>query len=317
VVCKSQLGEPVANVWLPRGMEWLSGLPTGARKRRLLLPLQAVIDESGVEGTDPIFVFAGFLGQAERWAQFSDEWQAWADARPAVRYLKMYEAAKLKGEFRDWSPRVRDAKLEGFIDIMRRFPEKAIYSTLDVSALRARPDFTDNPVGSGYWGMFFSVLAGVCYEVLEAKSSPVEPIEIIFDEHAIFGPRINLWYPFLRTMLIETYDAELANVLPPQPMFRDDQDFRPLQAADVIAWLFRMSASGRRNEFEWIADRLAPVIPMSGYSGHFDEERLDIIAAMARKYRKHATPGRLESYMKQMGMDIVAWQRKRDARKKH
>ena len=280
------------------------------------MPLQAVIDESGVEGTDPVFVFAGFLGQAERWAEFSDEWQVWAEARPAIRYLKMNEAAKLKGEFRHWSSRARDAKLEGFIEIIRRFPEKAIYATLDTVALRARPDFTENLVGSGYHGMFFSVLAGVCYEILEAKTFPVGPFEIIFDEHLIFGPRIRLWYPLIRTNLIEKYDAELAKVLPAHPIFKDDQEFRPLQAADVIAWLFRTAASGQRTQFEWIADRLEPVIPMSVYSGHFDGKRLDKIAAMSREYQKDLSPSQLANYFKQMGLDVVTQQRKRNMRRK-
>jgi hypothetical protein len=297
-------------------MEWLSGFPTEARKRRLLLPLQAVIDESGVEGTTPVFAFAGFLGQAERWAEFSDEWQRWADARPAIRYLKMNEAAKLKGEFRRWSSDARDAKLEGFIEIIRRFPERAIYATLDTAALRARPDFTENLLGSGYWGMFFSVLAGVCYEILEAKTFPVGPFEIIFDDHPIFRPRITLWYPYIRTNLIETYDAELAKVLPPHPIFKDDQEFLPLQAADVIAWLFRMAKSGQRTQFEWIADRLAPVIPVSVYSGHWDAKRLDRVDAMMRGYQKNVNRSRLANYFKQMGLDVATQQRKRNARKR-
>jgi hypothetical protein len=296
-------------------MEWLSGLSTDARQRRLLLPLQAFIDESGVEGTDPVIAFAGFFGQAQRWAEFSDEWRRWANASPSVDYLKMNEAAKLTGEFRQWNPHDRDVKLEGFIDIIRRFPEKAIYATLDVSALRARPYYTSNMVGSGYFGMFFSVLAGVCYEMLEADAFPIEPAEIIFDEHVIYGPRIQLHYPFLRTILIEKYDQELERVLPKQPLFKDDREFLPLQAADVIAWLFRMGASGIPTEFEWIADRLAPVIPVSGYSGHFDAERLDRISDLAREFEKDVNPERLADYFKQLGIDIFAKQRKRQSRK--
>jgi hypothetical protein len=86
-----------------------------------------------------------------------------------------------------------------------------------------------------------------------------EEIEIIFDEHAIFGPRVALWYPALRDTLRTQPNRDfhdLAEVMPPMPMFRNDSKFPPLQAADVIAWLFRNAFSGKRNQFEWIAEEL-------------------------------------------------------------
>jgi len=33
--------------------------------------IQAFIDESGVKGTDEVFVLAGFIAPAEQWATFS------------------------------------------------------------------------------------------------------------------------------------------------------------------------------------------------------------------------------------------------------
>ncbi len=307
---------PIASPWLPRGLEFLSGLPTEARKRRLLLALQVFIDDSGVDGTQPVVSIAGFFGQSERWAEFSNEWKACLDSPPPIRYLKINEAAKLDGEFRNWLADDRDAKLKGFVDIMSRFPEKAIYATLDTLALRERPHIRENVVGGAYWGMFFTVLAGVCYEILEAKSFPVEPFEIIFDEHSIFVPRINLWYPYLRDLLIEKYDVQLEHVLPRQVLFKDDEHFLPLQAADVIAWHFRITKSGQHHDFEWIADRLAPVIPVSAYSGHWDARRMDRLLPLMREYQKESKSSRHIDYLKEMGIDLVARQKKRSKRKR-
>lgn len=58
-------------VWLPRGFSFLSGLPTPARKRRLLVPIQLFIDDSG--GEHPGFiVLGGLIGRAEEWAEFAE-----------------------------------------------------------------------------------------------------------------------------------------------------------------------------------------------------------------------------------------------------
>ena len=107
--------------WLPPQFEFLSGLSEPERRRRLLLPIQAYIDDSGVKGTHAVFVLAGFMGNAERWAEFSDAWSDYLKLAPSVRYVKMNEAVKLNGEFRSWKPEERDRKLAGCADIINRF----------------------------------------------------------------------------------------------------------------------------------------------------------------------------------------------------
>ena len=49
------------NPWLPEGFSFLSGLPEGIRKRRLLVPIQALIDESGGKGHSKMVAFAGWI----------------------------------------------------------------------------------------------------------------------------------------------------------------------------------------------------------------------------------------------------------------
>jgi hypothetical protein len=106
--------------WLPPGFEFLSGLPTAKRKRRLILVIQAFLDESGTKGTHTFFTFAGFIGRAEVWAGFSQEWSTWLKASPQIEYLKMAEAAKLNQQFRPLGARQRDEKLKGFVEIIKK-----------------------------------------------------------------------------------------------------------------------------------------------------------------------------------------------------
>lgn len=66
----------------------------------------------------------------------------------------------------------------------------------------------------------------------------------------------------------------LAEILPSHPSFKNDQAFSPLQAADMLAWLFRTAFSGQRTRFKWIATELMPSIALSEYAGVFTEERM-------------------------------------------
>jgi hypothetical protein len=89
----------------------VSGLPSGKRERRLLLMLQAYMDESYSYGPD-VYAVAGFVSTAERWAAFSNEWQQLLAMTPRIRRFKMSEAMSLHGEFDGWRAEARDEKLQ-------------------------------------------------------------------------------------------------------------------------------------------------------------------------------------------------------------
>ena len=188
----------------------------------------------------------------------------------------MSEAIKLDGQFRFWKTDTRDRKLAGCVKILKQFARRAIYVVIDTEAFKTRwaPHLL-RPMSSPYFMGCYSILSGVCFDVLDEFGAS-EKIEVIFDEQVIFAPRINAWYPIIKDS-IEIKNPELRGILPLALMFKDDQEFVPLQASDVIAWLFRMAHSGERNEFEWIAEELSPAIPMSKYSSVFDADRMDRI----------------------------------------
>ena len=265
------------------------------------MTVQAYMDESGIKGTHPIFVFAGFLGRAERWVQFSSEWSAWLALSPAISYLKMNEAVKLVRQFRGWGERERNEKLRGCITILKKYPQLAIHVSVNIkdfqqSMADAMPDKLRDP----YFLAFFGILAGVCYELLDMGVP--EAIEVIFDEHSIFRPRVNAWYSWMRDNIGEFHDYALQRVLPPSPIFKDDKELVPLQAADVLAWLFRNALSGNRNEFEWMAEELSPVIPMSQYATVYDAERMENVHRLTDEMARRISPRRAWEFAKVLGI---------------
>jgi Protein of unknown function (DUF3800) len=236
--------------------------------------IQAVIDESGVKGTDPVFVLAGLISTAEKLADLSTAWSRQLQAEPTIKYLKMYEATRACGEFAGWSEHRIETKLRGLVETVKYHAHRAIHVTIDLEAHERL--HKDRPSRDPYFTGFYAILSGVCYEFLD-NFSDEKQIEIILDENRIFGPRVALWYPAIKDLLATRGDLDqqaLADVLPPQPSFKDDQAFVPLQAADMLAWLFRTAFSGQRTRFEWIATELMPSVPMSEYASVFTEERI-------------------------------------------
>ena len=47
--------------------------------------------------------------------------------------------------------------------------------------------------------------------------------------------------------------------MPVEPLFRDDKEFLPLQAADLLAWVSRRDAVGDPHSFGWLWQELTDV----------------------------------------------------------
>ena len=267
--------------------------------------IQAFLDDSGTKGTHPIFTFAGFIGRAEVWAQFSEEWSTWLNTPPKIEYLKMAEAAKLKGQFQHFDATQRNDKLKECVAIIKRhLPQWAIHVTVDIGEWwRVIAPDTPKMLSDPYFMAFWGILLGVCCEMLDTKVP--ERFEVVFDEHSIFRPRINLWYLFVQDMLRELHDEALARIMPPSPLFRDDKEFVPLQASDVLAWLFRHASSGQRTEFEWIATELAPLIPMSDYSTIYTGKRIEDVRNLSFELQKKMTPERIRAWKEKYAIDSL------------
>jgi Protein of unknown function (DUF3800) len=254
-----------------------------------LLTIQAYIDDSGVKGTTCVFVLAGFISEAAKWAAFSDAWNLHLKQPPSIQYLKMNEAVKLKGEFRSWSPTDRDRKLLGCARIINQFrPDAGIYFINDLVAWKQFiPERRIKTLADPHFHGFHAMISAVCNEAMDMGIN--EQIEIIFDQHVIFGPRVALWYPALKEMIELTNPErveQVRNVLPSAPLFRDDQKFAPLQAADILAWLLRHAFSDRipgsetvwrypqPSGFEWLSAEIVPSLRRSKYSTIWGHERI-------------------------------------------
>lgn len=265
------------------------------------MPAQAFIDDSGGKGQGKHLVLAGLIAPSERWALFSEEWAACLRQHPPIRSFKMREAAGLNGQFhRRFSEAQRDDRLRSFARIVNRYAEIAIYFASDLDALAQTWGVTSHkPFNEPYFWPFHNVIMGSCFELWDCGWR--ERFEIIFDEHVIFGPRAKAHYPIIREAM-RLREPDAFSIMPVEPIFRSDDEFLPLQAADLFAWCFRDGSNeppGHR--FDWLLEEMRS-IKQSEYCGVNDRDRIlgvdkladglidtsdPMLAALTEARRKH------------------------------
>jgi hypothetical protein len=197
--------------------------------------MEGYFDDSGSSSREPVFVLAGFIATTEQWASFSKKWAAKIDGAGLVRF-KMAEAMGLYGEFKKgWSPSTRDK----FVLELAEIVADHVFHRFDVS-LR-RKDFDDllrraaliPELDDPYYLLFQST----CRSVFERQHrlGLTQPCDFIFDEQGSVGLRAVTWWPGIK----DWFHPKVHHLIGSPPIFRNDVRFRPLQAADMYAWLQR------------------------------------------------------------------------------
>lgn len=227
----------------------VSGFPSDKRNRRLLMIVswQAAIDDSGSEPQSPFFVLGGFIAPAEAWAAFADEWDAALKEPPGLDYFKMAEAASLAedGQFspdKGWTEAKRDDRLitlariiknHAKIRIATAMPNDAFYKHISSLPASARTLSSDNP-----YGLLFmrTILAAGVFGSLRGIDSPCD---FIFDEQLGFSDEVHRRWPQFKEILEKSTNSDLKNFVGSRPIYRDEKEFLPLQAADLYAWQIR------------------------------------------------------------------------------
>ena len=211
----------------------------------VLVDPQLAADASGNEPQSPIFVFGGLIAPAAKWADFSAAWQAALDEPPKIEYFKMSEAANMGGQFskrRGWTEAKRDDRVVTMTRIARD------HASVRVSAWIRRADFDTHilslPAPVRHLGMDNPYVMLLNQMVLAIATFGDQhgiksPCDYIFDSEESFDEEVFSAWPNIKWLLKFTARSDIAKFVGERPIFRDDKDFLPLQAADLYAWQVR------------------------------------------------------------------------------
>jgi Protein of unknown function (DUF3800) len=231
----------------------VSGLPRRKRADRPLMVLQAFFDDSGNEPNSPVFVLAGLITTPQRWAEFSDEWQAALDDQPRLDYFKMAEAEHFNKQFRKangWTNEKRDERVLQLACLVTKYAIGGIYAYLShekfdqwIRSIRSpsRHSGHDHP----YFTLFHAGVQITAYLRLNAFMN--HPCDIVFDSQGSLGADAVYYWHRLRNLqpvgasqaVLDTLSGYSAE----PPIFRNEKEFLPLQAADLYAWHLRRKYS--------------------------------------------------------------------------
>jgi uncharacterized protein DUF3800 len=207
-----------------------------------MLMLQGYIDDSGSDKQGPVYVLSGYLAKASEWGIFADEWDTQLKKLPAIQYFKMSEAESLKGQFLGWKTEDRDAKVMALAALIQPRvlgnPECVVAQTdYDQVVIPALSYVQDRKLArclkDPYFFCFYQVVVG-CVTRLETARIP-DVVDFYFDNQGKLGNRAK---SFWETM-IKHAPNQYKSYVPNPPVFRDEKQFNPLQAADLIAWQTR------------------------------------------------------------------------------
>jgi hypothetical protein len=215
---------------------------------------KAFIDDSGSGGDSPWYVLAGYMGTVEGWDSFDAEWTSVLHADPRIECFKSSEAERLHyhSQWAGVSKEQRDSKIDALIEVIGRCSRRAICARMrqrdyDELVKGNIPPNWDSP-----YYFFLPSIVGAAINI-ERLDGVCEPVDFVFDSDQKHEKGSRQLLPALMPM--RSYYGLLVNVV-----HRDEKDFLPLQAADLLAWqtrrFFSVAGEPRRKHFD--AARLAP-----------------------------------------------------------
>jgi hypothetical protein len=205
------------------------------------MTLEAFIDDSGNDPNSHAFILAGFVAPSQNWNAFSIEWKNALDRAPGASYFKAAEAYSLNNQFhkrKGWTRELRDNLVTDLTTIVRKhvtakfavWVRRADFDKhLKTLSLPYARDAADNP----YFLCFYYIILTIA--ALHSLGKP-EPCDFIFDEQSKVGRTAVSWWGMFKHNAATASRTDFTPYLGSLPVFKNEKQFLPLQAADLYAW---------------------------------------------------------------------------------
>lgn len=228
------------------------GYASPKRREKRVAVLQAYIDDSASKIGDRTLYLAALIHRADAWEQFSNDWDAALRAEPRIEYFKMVEAQNRRGEFKGWSEAERNAKVLALATIIERFQPLSLVCSVSVKHTReVLKPHAPYGLGSEYFPISFAMICGIA-RIIHGMGIDL-PCDVIFDKQDNVSKHVLIFFDHI----MQQQPQEWAQYVSTSPIFRDDREVLPLQAADLFAWHVRRDADGNYpREYESVLDMI-------------------------------------------------------------
>jgi hypothetical protein len=206
-------------------------------RRRLFVILQGFIDESYDDGGT--FVLGGCIASAESWAAFTKDWEPMLGVygltdKDGIRYFKMSHMASVPE---------RMARVPAFFQVIEKHIWAFVSAKINTYELRRALSRLMVPNLALDWSEFSDPYCMAYRALLDMFHTmrpkmdmglPDDKIDFYFDRHTKKKAIWAAWDSY-----IQERPEEAKKYYGAMPRFEDDNDFKPLQAADFWAWWVR------------------------------------------------------------------------------
>lgn len=247
----------------------LSGLPSDLRWQRLVLVMQAYIDDCT---EPPVFLLAGFLAPAGEFAKLTDKWNSALAKPPRLEDFKMKEAFARQGQFLGWSIQDRDARLADLVAIIKE------HVMVGICAVVRHDDFSDvlkgrigKPLDNPYWLMYHSIIT-LTFE-WEIENGLDEKVDFVFDEQMHQSDEVQAHF----AAFYELAPPRVKELFGERPVHRNDIKVKPLQAADMLAWHIHRRYCDRERGVEFDSPTMRVLNSIRLFENVWPKERLQAL----------------------------------------
>ncbi len=232
----------------------------------------------GSKGTEPgkILLLSALVHTVPAWEKFSNDWETTLKAKPSIKHFHMREGRQLAGNFKGWKTIDRDLKIISLAEVILRHEPHLISCWLSTEDYNA----TIRQVApSDLRHVFSLVFQAILHTVAEYQLQRriTIPADFVFDEEGDIGNEALIWYPAIKG----SAPPQVRALMGATPVFRNDEEVLPLQAADLVAWHKR-----RKKEIPGLDSETAASQRVDELPGGEREIPKDALIEMASKMSK-------------------------------
>jgi hypothetical protein len=239
-------------------------------------PYKAFCDDSSGAKSGKILLLSALVHTVPAWSRFTEDWEKALQEKPSIRHFHMRNARAFEGEFAGWKAIDRDLKIIALTEVILKHEPHFVSCWLsaeshDATIRQVAPSDLRHAFSLAFQAIIQTVAE---YQLYRGISTPAD---FVFDDQGDIGNEALLWYPAIKAAV----PPEVRALMGATPVFRNDEEVLPLQAADLVAWHKR-----RRKEIPGLDVEIAASQRVDDLAGVEREIPHDALVEMAAKMSK-------------------------------